>query len=47
MQSRQYNYPKVVAVKDTSPHRKTMVHPVVQKAEDDVKAPRERRRPQD
>lgn len=45
MPSRSYHYPKVVAVKETSPHRKTKVHTVVPRAES-PKAPRERARPQ-
>lgn len=46
MPTRQFNYPKVVAVKETSAHRKTKVHPVVERSDDQAKAPRERRRPQ-
>ena len=44
MSPRQYNYPKVVPVKETSAHRKTKVHPVVEKTAE-AKADRPRRDP--
>ena len=43
MPSHEYNYPKVTAVKATSPHRKTKIHTVVPK--NDEKTPREQVRP--
>ena len=41
MSSRQYHYPKVVAVKETSAHRKTTLHAVVPRP-DAAKEPRPR-----
>jgi hypothetical protein len=44
MPSHHFNYPKVTAVKATSPHRETEVHPVVRKDEAE-KEPVEQVRP--
>jgi len=43
MSPRQYHYPRVVAVKETSAHRKTLIHPVVPRPQvDKPAAPRPR-----
>ena len=43
MSPRQYRYPKVTAVKETSAHRKTLIHPVVPRpAAEKAAAPRPR-----
>ena len=38
MTSHEYHYPKVVATKETSAHRKTLVHPVVPRPKDEKPA---------
>jgi hypothetical protein len=46
MSPREYHYPKVVATKETSAHRKTLVHPVVPRpVAEKPEAPRPRAKP--